>query len=624
MLDHRIEGVGEVDAEDLLALLDADNVHDVGPDEVGFCVDPSARVLTRDLRWIPAGELEAGQPIWGFDEEICWNELANGESVKDRRWRSAVVVAAERKQLPSSHIRLDDGTVIIASDDHRWLVGERLRDRRWVRTSDLKVDAGHLTSKIARLLPTWSPELSWEAGWLAGIMDGEACLTLRKGKNNYAIHIYQNQGPVLDEIRRVIDLFDFRSYEYGHKDHSASTISLRGGLREVAAFLGSIRPHRLLAKFDLDGKRLRVMEYRRVISVEPLGMREVVALQTSTKTFVCEGLASHNSCFYVPGHSHGDQNPSAHVNRDSLLWRCKGCGRSGNLLELVKLALPIGTTHPEALSWLREHFGEVVRKPRGGSLAADLQMRLDRTRVKTVERRLPGEAETIGPEGIFYVDWESDHDAAVYMRGRGFEPYTLHDWGFGYDTWSRRIAIPVRDERGILVGFKGRALDDRMIKYMLLGDVEGGRPRYGDGYGFEPYDHNAVLFGLDRVAGRQPFTLVEGELDAVACHAAGVPAVASGTKSVSKQQLWLMRAHTRSLVIFYDSDGPGQDAVWGFADDEAKWHPGLVEKISPHFTLYVVDDHEGDAASMDPQQRLEIVYGAKHWLRYALPSAASV
>jgi DNA primase len=332
------------------------------------------------------------------------------------------------------------------------------------------------------------------------------------------------------------------------------------------------------------------------------------------------------SCFYIAGHSHGDQNPSAHINRDKLVWRCKGCGRSGNLLELVKLALPIGTTHPQALSWLREHFGEVVRKPRGGSLTADLQLRLTRVHVKTVARVLPNEAETIGPEGIFYMDWTSDHSAALYMRGRGFDPAVLADWGFGFDHWTHRVAIPVRDEHGILVGFKGRAMTDGNVKYLLLGDTEGREPRFGVGYGFDMHDARKVLFGLDR-AKHAGDTLVvcEGELDAVACHAAGVPnAVATGTKSITSEQLWLLRAHARVLVFLYDSDDAGQSAIWGFADDEGKWHPGHVEKLHPFFRLYVCDDHEGDPASMAPEEVRRLTTGAKHWLRYAIPSDSSV
>jgi DNA primase len=331
------------------------------------------------------------------------------------------------------------------------------------------------------------------------------------------------------------------------------------------------------------------------------------------------------SCFYVAGHSHGDQNPSAHINRDSLLWRCKGCGRSGNLLELVKLARPLGTTHPEAMAWLREHFGEVVRKPRGGSLGADLEHRLARARVSHQERRLPGEAETIGREGIFYMDWASDHEAAVYMRGRGFSPETLHDWNVGWDTWTRRVAIAIRDENGILVGFKGRAIDRREPKYLLLGDTEGRELRYGDGYGFDMHDAREVLFGLDRAKGSDRLVVCEGELDAIACHAAGViNAVALGTKSITARQLWLLRSHARVLTLFLDSDDAGQDAVWGFVDDEGKKHPGHVEKISPHFVLLVTDDHEDDAAAMTPTDVRALTASAQHWMRYAIPSEPAV
>lgn len=350
------------------------------------------------------------------------------------------------------------------------------------------------------------------------------------------------------------------------------------------------------------------------------------------------------SCLYNAGHAQGDRNPSAHINRDSLLWRCKGCGRAGNLLELVKLGMPHGTSHPEALAWLRENFGEVIRKPRGGSLTADLEIRLARARARfsTTERTLPIEGDTIGPGGIFYVDWKlcmaqwhdplaagsvmsRAKDAAYYMMNRGFAPEVLADWGVGYDHWSRRITIPVRDPAGQLVGFKGRSIDDRTPKYLLLGDTDGRELRYGNGYGFDMHDARTVLFGLDRAKGGNTLVVCEGELDAIACHAAGVTnAVALGTKSVTDQQLWLLRAHATRLVLFLDSDDAGQSAVWGFADDRGKWYPGHVEKLSLYFVLLVVDDHEGDPASMPASDVRQLTESAQHWIRYCNPSAASL
>jgi hypothetical protein len=333
------------------------------------------------------------------------------------------------------------------------------------------------------------------------------------------------------------------------------------------------------------------------------------------------------SCFWVAGHAHGDQNPSAHVNRDTLLWRCKSCRRAGNLLELVKVARPEGVeSHPQALSWLREHFGEVVRKPRGGSLTADLEARLAKARYRPPERRLPNEAETIGPQGIFALDWRSDHQAALYMRGRGFAPEVLEDWGVGYDGWTRRVAIPVRDADGLLVGFKGRIVDNsHPAKYMLLGDTEDRQPRYGLGYGFDMHDARVVLFGLDRAKGSKRVALVEGELNVVACHAAGVPAVAPGTTYVTAEQLWLLRAYFDELVNFYDSDDAGQDAVWGRADPvSGNWYPGQVETVARYFRLFVVDDHEGDPASMGPTEVRRLYETCQHWAHHLVPSGAGV
>lgn len=331
------------------------------------------------------------------------------------------------------------------------------------------------------------------------------------------------------------------------------------------------------------------------------------------------------SCFYVAGHANGDSNPSAHVNRDTLLWRCKGCGRSGNLAELVRLALPHGTTFPEALTWLREHFGEVTRKPRGGSLGADLARRLEKAHQLPRAAILPIEGDTIGPEGIFALDWRGDHEAAVYMRGRGFAPEVLEDWGLGYDHWTQRVAIPVRDSDGVLVGFKGRAIHPTHVKYLLLGDTEGRELRYGVGYGFDMHDHNTVVFGLDRARGNKRVALPEGELNVIACQAAGVPAVAPGTTTITAEQLWLLRAHFDELVNFYDSDDAGENAVWGYYDaDAGKWRPGLVEKITPYFCLYVVDDHEGDPALMDAEEVRRLYAGARHWMRYAIPSGSAV
>jgi 5S rRNA maturation endonuclease (ribonuclease M5) len=318
------------------------------------------------------------------------------------------------------------------------------------------------------------------------------------------------------------------------------------------------------------------------------------------------------SCLYAAGHAGGDRNPSAHINRDSLLWRCKGCGRAGNLLELVKLGLPLGTKHIEAIRWLHQNFGEMIWEPKGG-LGADLDARLAKAHYTPPAQRRPNEADTIGPEGIFYLDWRSDQPAAVYMRSRGFAPEVLADWGVGYDQWTERVAMPIRDELGNLVGFKGRALGSQQPKYLLLGDAPQRKLRYGIGYGFNMHDARKVVFGLHRAryAG-DVLVLCEGELDAIACHAAGVThAVALGTTAITDEQLWLLRAHADSVVFFYDSDMAGSGAT-----------RTLMARVSPYFRVFVVAEHQGDAASMPPAAVRQLVDGASYWIDAAFRPGA--
>lgn len=161
------------------------------------------------------------------------------------------------------------------------------------------------------------------------------------------------------------------------------------------------------------------------------------------------------SCAFPTGHALGDVHPSAHMNKDKLVYRCKTCGRAGTALDLVGSVLHISPV--EALRWLRERYGDGYRPLEGSASAeiAAMQEKWSRRR-QAKPIALPDEEATVGYHGIFDIDWRSAHEAAQYMRSRGFAAETMESWKFGYDTWTRRVAIPVRDVDGRLVGFKGR------------------------------------------------------------------------------------------------------------------------------------------------------------------------
>ena len=67
-------------------------------------------------------------------------------------------------------------------------------------------------------------------------------------------------------------------------------------------FVGAVRPVRLLANPKLkeawEGAGLSITCYPKVLSVEPIGSGPVVALDTTTNTFIGDGLLQHNTTNY--------------------------------------------------------------------------------------------------------------------------------------------------------------------------------------------------------------------------------------------------------------------------------------------------------------------------------------
>lgn len=331
------------------------------------------------------------------------------------------------------------------------------------------------------------------------------------------------------------------------------------------------------------------------------------------------------SCPFTDNHSFGDANPSNHMSREKLVYRCKGCGATGTAFSLVGQVLHLSVVDTQR--WLRERYGDGYREPIGGSVGAEMRevemRRAQRHLTPTV--RLPGEEETVGERGIFYLDWASDHPAAEYMRGRGFGPDLLHELHYGFDSWTGRVTIPVRDDTGLLVGFKGRAIDPAVhTRYMLLGDTDDRKSRYGVGYGFDMHQTDGVIYGLHRAVKvqegrrRKRVVLCEGEFNADAVYDAGCRiSAAIGMTSLSEAQARLLRWYFDELVLFYDTDDAGFAATWGYEHDD-RHHPGIVERLSPYMRVLVVEEHEGDPASLRPDERVKLVERAKSWMSIAV------
>lgn len=256
-----------------------------------YCLDPSTPVLTEDLRWVEVGDLEVGDRLAGFDENRVYRST---DRVKAHRyWRSSEVVSTKRVVLPTYRVTLSDGTETVASGDHQWLVACPSKSAiRWVRTEDLKVG-----QRPQRLTNVWGQPDTWEAGYLGGILDGEGCLSLSAQGRNCSLTFAQKDGAVLREALRILDNLGFN---YSTRDHGGDrdglvSVYILGGRSEVLRLLGMTRAQRLIDKLDFDLLgRVMAIDMPEIVSIESVGMGEVVALNTSTGTLVAQGFAHHN------------------------------------------------------------------------------------------------------------------------------------------------------------------------------------------------------------------------------------------------------------------------------------------------------------------------------------------
>lgn len=298
-----------------------------------------------------------------------------------------------------------------------------------------------------------------------------------------------------------------------------------------------------------------------------------------------------------PGHTSGDENPSAYMNDgtkvpdNTTLWKCHGCGRSGNAIGFV--AEHTNVSRQKAIQWLRNQYAPGYRAPKYGSIAREFEERYKA--IKTID--IP-ELVAIDPVfwTIFEVDWDWETNrhpewpVPDYLWDRGFTPAVLEEWGIGWDNRSDRITIPVLDPDNNLVGFKARAWEPhRKPKYLVLGNSK----RLRD-YGFSPYLKHLAVFGIDKWGEVPTYVIVEGELDVISLWMMDIPALCCGS-SMSPEQARVIRQHCDEVVIFLDNDTAGRAGTWGHNRKGGEHRPGMVELLEPHVRVRVVGRHRYDA-----------------------------
>jgi hypothetical protein len=265
-----------------------------------YCLAPHTRVLTSDLKYVEVGSVRAGDRLAAFDEHQMTG--------RGRRWRETEVTRTREISRPCYKLTFEDGTEITASAEHKWLVIRSSGESAWITTKNLRCSKTY-KSRVARLLDVWEKRADRQAGYLAGIFDGEGHFyqgigaVSRGNARQVVLAMHQVDNVVL---RQTIDALKLEGFKYKIYSKGARIEGCQPGFtvalvrrNEQLRLLGEIRPVRLLNKLRWDALGQIRATPCRLVQKEFLGNRCVTAMQTTSKTFIAEGLASHNcECEY--------------------------------------------------------------------------------------------------------------------------------------------------------------------------------------------------------------------------------------------------------------------------------------------------------------------------------------
>ncbi len=298
---------------------------------------------------------------------------------------------------------------------------------------------------------------------------------------------------------------------------------------------------------------------------------------------------------------HEEKTPSFMVSPDKRIFKCFGCGASGDVFSFVMQYE--GMSYPEAIEFLAGQAGVTVRYQRGQGPSPE--QRGEKELLRNLYA-LAGRFYSEQLQGVMSADdtgdsdesGKSENNTADYVRGRGIDDATLADFQIGlapagwdgllkrvrqdkfgeqlllksmlfarskrdtlYDVFRDRLMFPLVNLSGKVIAFGGR----------VLPGADDNAPKYINSAEHPLYHKSRELYGLYQNRGgirKAGFALmVEGYMDVIALYQFDVRnAVASMGTALTREQAFLLKRYTDRVTLLYDADVAGSDAASRGAD----------------------------------------------------------
>jgi len=272
---------------------------------------------------------------------------------------------------------------------------------------------------------------------------------------------------------------------------------------------------------------------------------------------------------------HKEKTPSFSVSADKQIFHCFGCGVGGDVIKFLtqtenisfyeaaqiladraKIEVPQDENnvdfskmkHKERLYQINLEAAKYFRNNLYSQEAKLAQEYLNKRRLDN---------ETVNKFGLGFA-FGTKNDLFNHLKSLGFTIEEMIDSGLiiknennFVDRFRQRLMFPIFDIKERVIAFGGRVLDSSLPKYMNSPETL-------------IYNKSKNIYALNfaRRAKVNKLLMVEGYMDVISLHKAGIPnAIASLGTALTESQGRLMRKYVPEIILGYDADGAGQNAI---------------------------------------------------------------
>lgn len=278
---------------------------------------------------------------------------------------------------------------------------------------------------------------------------------------------------------------------------------------------------------------------------------------------------------------HDEKTPSFNVTPRLQIFKCFGCGESGDVFKFVMDQEGVGFT--EAVRQLAERYGVFIPEDENDEPSETTQLR-------------EGILYALKFAGVYFyrnlIENPDAEKARKYLKERGYDRQVYKKFGLGYapgggedlwkaaqnagideeylleadlikpsnrgsgfyDTFRGRLMFPIFNPTGKVIAFAGRVLgQEKTAKYINSSQTK-------------VYNKSDVVYGVNfaknDIRKHKEVILVEGYTDVITLNEHGIGnVVASSGTSLTAGQMKILHRYGERIVMIYDSDDAGQTAM---------------------------------------------------------------